>query len=204
MSDFDLLLSYLCGRRSIREFSDQQLSRGCLQQLIEAATWAPSAGNRQDWMFSVVESSDAKQALVATVRGKWEGILAANQDLGFAQELAEYASTFADFARAPVVIAVSAAAPNAMHRHLLGEAARATVGSFASAAMAAQNLMLAAHALGLGACCMTGALAAAAELSQLLGLGRRREVVCLIALGHPVSQPAAPQRKPYHEVVRYH
>lgn len=203
MSDFDTLLSYLRGRRSVREFADHPVLRERLQQVIEAAAWAPCAGYRQDWRFSVVESPEVKQALAVVVRRKWEEIVAANQGLGFAQELAEYTHTFADFVRAPVVIAVSAAKPNAVQRQLLGEAASATVGSFASAAMAAQNLMLAAHALGLGTCCMSGALAAGEEVNRVLGLGGRREVVCLIALGHPLGQPPAPERRPYHEITRY-
>jgi nitroreductase len=191
-------------RRSIREFADTRVVRELIEQLIDAAAWAPSAGNRQDWLFSVVESAEVKAAMASAVRGKWQTIIAENQDLGFIQELADYAASFADFEAAPVVIVVSAAKPNSAQRRLLGEHGGPTAGSFASAAMAAQNLMVAAHVLGLGTCCMTGALAASDELCQILGMGGRRELVCLIAVGYPGCQPSAPERKPRNEIVRYY
>ena len=62
-------------------------------------------------------------------------------------------------------------------------------------------LLLAAHATGLGACCMTGALAASAELAAIIGLDRRREIVCLVAVGRPAENPAAPSRKPTSEIT---
>jgi nitroreductase len=196
-------MHHLRKRRSIRHFGDTPVERGLIERLVEAASWAPTAGNRQDWLFSVVESSETKEAMAAAVRRRWQEIITANQELGFIQEVAGYAASFADFDRAPAVIVVSAARVNLVQRRLLDEAAGATAGSFASAAMAAQNLMLAAHALGLGTCCMTGALAASEDLARILGLGRRRELVCLIAVGYPVAQPAAPERKPYHEIMRF-
>ena len=199
----DRLLHYLRTRRSVREFADTPVARELVEQLIDAAAWAPSAGNRQDWYFSIVGSPDVKAAMASAVRRKWQQITAENQYLGFAQELADYTVAFADFDRAPVVIAVSAAKPNSAQRRLLGEYAGPTAGSFASAAMAAENLMVAAHALGLGTCCMTGALAASEELCQILGLSGRREVVCLVALGYPRCHPSAPARKPRSEIVRY-
>jgi len=199
----DRLLHYLRTRRSVREFADTPVARELVEQLIDAAAWAPSAGNRQDWYFSIVGSPDVKAAMASAVRRKWQQITAENQDLGFAQELADYAVTFADFDRVPVVIVVSAAKPNSAQRRLLGDYAGPTAGSFASAAMAAENLMVAAHALGLGTCCMTGALAASEELCQILGLSGRREVVCLVALGYPRCHPSAPARKPRSEIVRY-
>jgi nitroreductase len=85
---------------------------------------------------------------------------------------------------------------------MLGDLAFATVGSFASAAMAAQNLMLAAHALGLGTCCMTGPLAANDELHTIAGLAGKQELVCLIAVGWPAETPVAPGRKPREMIAR--
>jgi nitroreductase len=68
--------------------------------------------------------------------------------------------------------------------------------------MAAQNLMLAAHAHGLGSCCLTGPLAAHTELEELLNVGRKRALVCLIAVGYPAETPVAPPRKPIENVMR--
>jgi nitroreductase len=63
--------------------------------------------------------------------------------------------------------------------------------------------MLAAHALGIGSCCITGPLAAQEALRKLLGLGRRRKIVCLVALGYPAEEPEAPLRKPVERIAKY-
>ena len=118
-------------------------------------------------------------------------------------QVKEYAPHFAEFAEAPAVILISARRVDSVQRHMLGERASATVGSLASAAMAAQNLMLAAHALELGACCMTGALAASEDLGQIAGLSGRQEVVCIIAVGWPAENPPIPARKPVSEILRH-
>ncbi len=198
------LMQYIRGRRSVREFREQPVPRDLIERVIEAASWAPSAANRQDWFFSVAESPGLRRDMVEAVRRKWQAIVEDNRDLGIIEEVEGYAAGFAAFERAPVVIAVSAAKVSGVQRRLIGEAAGATVGSLASAAMAAQNLMLAAHALGLATCCMTGAVAAHEELGRLLELGRRREFVCLIALGYPATAPHEPTRKPVAAIARFH
>ena len=222
MTDAERVMELIRCRRSIRRFRPEPIERKTIEQLLEAASWAPSAGNRQDWMFTVVTSDDLKGRMAQAVRRRWEAIIAANRGRGFIEEVEPYASHFADFAQAPVVIAVSCRTPDAVQEQMLGAEARATVGSFASAAMAAQNLMLAAQANGLGSCCMTGALAASDELLRLLELGRRRESVCLVAIGRPALHasggqaespvrpkdsgsegPPAPPRKALDETARF-
>lgn len=188
-------------RRSVRVFKDEPVDEAILSRLVEMASWAPSAGNRQDWFFSVVTSPTRKAEMGQAVRTRWDEIIAANHDLGIIDEVKRYATIFDSFAQAPAVIAVSARKPDALQRHMLGDAADATVGSATSAAMAAQNLMLAAHALGLGSCCMTGALAARDDLARLIDLSGKHEIICLIALGIPANIPSAPERKPTSEIM---
>ena len=140
--------------------------------------------------------------MAEAVRTRWGEIIAANHDLGVIDEVKHYAATFDSFTQAPAVIVVSARKPDAIQRHMLGDAADATVGSATSAAMAAQNLMLAAHALGLGSCCMTGALAAREGLARLMDLKSKQTIICLVALGKPANTPSAPARKPVAEIAR--
>jgi len=203
MKDAEAFLSVLRERRSVRRFRDKTVKRDLLEHLIEAAIWAPSASNRQDWFFTVVTSAEVKRDMADAVRLRWDAIIEANRGSGVIEEVERYVAHFTDFVAAPAVVVVSACAPDAVQRHLLGDAAAATVGSATSAAMAAQNLMLAAHAVGLGSCCMTGALAARDEMRQVLDLSRKHEIVCLIAVGWPDETPAAPPRKPIGEIVRF-
>ena len=203
MNAAEPLLELICGRRSVRRFRAEPVDRKLLARVIEAATWAPSAGNRQDWMFTVVVSEETRAAMADAVRRRWAEIVAANQGLGAIREVEAYAAGFADFARAPAVVVVSARRVDSIQKRLLGDDAAATAGGATSAALAAGNLMLAAHALGLGTCCMTGALAARAELQRVIGLGRRHEIVCLVAIGWPAETPGPPPRKPVEEVMRF-
>jgi nitroreductase len=200
MSKSDILMEIIRGRRSIRRFHGEPIEPDKLTALIEAAAWAPSASNRQDWFFTIVTSSEIKRQMADAVKKRWKAIVENNPDLGFVKEVESYSATFADFADAPVVIVVSAMSVNAVQKHLLSDEAHVTAGSATSAAMAAQNLMLAAHALGLGTCCMTGALAAREELARILKLSRKREIVCLVAVGRPVEIPTPPSRKPIEEI----
>ncbi len=197
------LMDVVRGRRSIRQFSEQPVSRDELTELIGAATWAPSAGNRQDWHFTVVTSAVVRDEMLAAVRCRWAAVAEANSGRGYVQEAAAYGARYSDFGGAPVVIAISARAVDAVQQHMLGDDARVTLGSAASAAMAAQNLMLAAHAMGLGTCCMTAPVAARQALARILELGSKREIVCLVAVGRPAELPAAPPRRPVNEVVRF-
>jgi nitroreductase len=194
-----VFLDVLRARRSVRRFRDEPIGREILGRLVEAASWAPSASNRQDWEFVVVVSREVKAQLAAAVRERWRSL---TDDGAVGEALGGYAHNFDWFADAPAVVVVTARAPEAFLSALCGERAGRVAGAATAAAMAAQNLMLAAQALGLGSCCLTGALAAEDELSHVLGLGRRREIVCLVAVGHPDEFPEAPARKPVEQIMR--
>lgn len=202
--EYDQLIKIMHGRRSVRRYKDWPVERATIEQILHAASWAPSATNRQDWFFSVVESSGTKAEIAEMVRNKWNEIIAGNREYGSIEEIERYASTFGDVDNAPVVIVVSAAAPNTMQKQLLGDLAQPVSGSATSAAMAVQNLMLAAHSLGLASCPMTGAIAAGKEIAQLLDLGRRREIVCIVTLGYPDLIPEVPSRKEIASIVRFY
>ncbi len=203
MSTADDLFGLIRERRSVRRFRDEPVGRATLERLVELASWAPSAGNRQDWLFTVVTSPKTRSEMAAAVRRRWEEILAESRESGVVEEAARYVSRYSDISGVPVVILVSARGVDAVQRRMLGEGADLAGGGFTSAAMAAQNLMLAAHALGLGSCCMTGPLAAGEELHRIAGLDRRQRIVCLVVLGQPTEIPPAPKRKPVPEIVRF-
>lgn len=202
MNDLAAFLVLAGARRSVRRFRAEPVPAPLLGALLEAAAWAPSAGNRQDWQFTVVTADDTKAAMARCVRERWAGLVAACDSEAVREELGRYAGNFDWFAAAPVVIAASTRGPETFLAHLLGVDAAPVAGARTSTAMAVQNLLLAAHAAGLGGCCLTGPVAAAAELRNLLGLDRRQELVCLVAIGYPAEQPAPPPRRPADDIVR--
>jgi nitroreductase len=69
--------------------------------------------------------------------------------------------------------------------------------------LALQNLLLAAHAHGLGASGMTGPLVASDELREILDVRGSWDIAALVPLGWPDEQPAATERKPVEKVLRW-
>ncbi len=202
MSNQEALEEVIRGRRSVRQYREDPVPENMILRLVEDAAFAPSAGNRQDWEFTVLTKRPIKERMADAVRESWSRMLSDPNAGGAAESLGDYTRHFDWFARAPVVIAVSARRPEAFLTALCGEDAAAVYGGTVSAAMAAQNLMLSARAAGLGTCCLTGPLAAGKSLKQILHLGNRREIVCLITLGYPAEEPAAPSRRPIGEIMR--
>ena len=203
MNQIEEFLKLVRERRSIRKFRQDPLPKEVVRRIIEAASWAPSASNRQDWEFRVVTSASVKEKMQDIVRSRWESVLDKSRSEVIKEELQKYVSMFDWFSHAPALIIISAKRPESFLYHILGDTAGDVAGTEISAAMAAQNLMLAAHASGIGSCCVTGPLAAQEELKELLEIGKGRKIVCLIALGYPAEQPEAPLRKSGERVSKY-
>jgi coenzyme F420-0:L-glutamate ligase / coenzyme F420-1:gamma-L-glutamate ligase len=197
------MATLLGNRRSVRKFSDRKPDKKIVEKIIEMACMAPSASNRQDWFFTVIFTESMKHAMADAVRRRWQAILAEHRQMAMIDEIERYTAGFTIFESAPVIIAVSANRPGEAQNHLLGDNSALVAGSMISAAMAAQNMMLAASAFGLGSCCMTGALAARKELEEIIGLEKKRILICLITVGYAAETPPAPPRKPVAMISRF-
>jgi len=168
------LLDAIKGRRSIRDFDpDGEVSPEIVDRLLEAAVWAPSAGNVEPWRFIVVRDPSVRRALAAVAYGQ---------------------SFVAD---APVVIAV------AIHTREAADSYRdrgRDLYAIQDTAAAIQNILLVAHALGFGTC-WVGAFDERGA-AEVLGLEKDLRPVALIPVGVPRERPPAPERRPLREVVR--
>jgi nitroreductase len=207
-SSYDLLLELVRGRRSVRRFDPDPLPDELVDQVLEAARWAPSAGNRQAYRLLVVRSREKLAAMAAAVDAATEE-LARRMRPELAAEAAAYLASFNHFAGAPLVIVPIYRTGFDLRRATdpTGEGAepigvKPVVDALASVSAAIMNLLLAAHALGLGSCWMTGPLCAARELSALLAVPRGWEIAALVPLGTPAEQPAEPPRRPLAQLVR--
>ena len=58
-----MLLDVIKERRSIRKYTDQKVSEEQIREILEAAFWAPTAVNRQEWRFAVVEDRETLKKL---------------------------------------------------------------------------------------------------------------------------------------------
>src|SRR5260370_35743797 len=59
----DALYTLIGARRSIRRYQDRPVETEIIERLLTAATWGPSAHNRQPWRFAVITSPDTKRTL---------------------------------------------------------------------------------------------------------------------------------------------
>jgi nitroreductase len=198
----DDLLALLRGRRSVRRFRPEPIGEDQVAALVEAARWAPSAGNRQPWRLLVVTSPERIAAMAGAVRAEVTR-LRERVRADAAEELGAYLENFLHFAGAPLVIAP-------IHRgglDLLQAAAGAgpsgrDADALSSVAAAVENLLLCAHALGLGACWMTGPLVAAESLSATLEVPAGWTLSALVPVGRPAEEPPPPPRRPVDQLVR--
>lgn len=187
-------------RRSIRRYQPAPLPEEVLQRVLEAATWAPSAHNRQPWRFVVLTEQSQREALARRMGELLRAARTADGD--------EPADIEGDVARSYTRIAGAAAAivvfltmedmdtyPDA--RRSRAEELMAVQG----AAMATQNLLVAAHAEGLGACWMCAPLFCQEEVGAALGVPPHWQAQALITLGYPASKGKPAHRRPLSEVT---
>ncbi len=57
------VLEAIYSRRSIREYTTEEVDRELLQQIVEAGLWAPSGLNNQPWRFVIVRDGDMREQL---------------------------------------------------------------------------------------------------------------------------------------------
>jgi F420 biosynthesis protein FbiB-like protein len=71
------LQEFIRSRRSVREFLPNPISKEMLETILETATWAPSAHNRQPWRFVVLTGTENKSKLAGKMGAKFsEDLLA--------------------------------------------------------------------------------------------------------------------------------
>jgi F420 biosynthesis protein FbiB-like protein len=194
------LHALIASRRSIRRYRADPVPGEVVQRLVQAAGWAPSAHNRQPWRYVVIEDAAAK-AKLATAMGER---LAADRsrDGDDAEAIrTDVARSFARITKAPLAILVCLtlgemdAYPDARRREA------EFLMAVQSTAMATQNLLLAAHAEGLGACWMCAPLFCADTVRETLGLSADLRPQGLITLGYPESPGKARPRKSLADIL---
>jgi len=159
-------------RRSIRKYKSGVIPKEHLRAILEAAIWAPNAGNLQPWEFILVESHEKKK------------------------ELAKAALNQFFIAEAPVVIVVCA---NVMRTASIYGERGAKLYCIQDTAAAIQNILLAACALGYGTC-WVGAFRDS-EVKRILNIPDEVRPVAIIPIGVPGEDPKPRKRRPLEKVL---
>ena len=176
------LFTAITTRRSVGRVGPEVPPRALIEQIIEAAVWAPNHHLTEPWRFFVL-TGEARAAFGAAMaegqRPHLDPALSATR----VDDLLAKASAKA--LRAPVIITIAVEpAPNAV------EFEEITAG-----AAAVQNMLLAAHALGLGAIWRTGGPAYAPAVKGFFGLTPNAHLLGFVYLGWPSTTPPIKQRQ---------
>lgn len=181
-------------RRSIRKYASRKVSTDILRQVLEAARWAPSAHNAQPWRFIVLTDMSLKRELSEAMADVWVADMTKDGTPFEARENQRKASV-ERFTRAPVLI-VACLTMKDMLRYA-DESREKSERDLAvqSLGAAVQNMLLAAHANGLGACWFCAPIFCKETIRRILKIPDDVEPQALITLGYPVEKPTAPSRK---------
>jgi coenzyme F420-0:L-glutamate ligase / coenzyme F420-1:gamma-L-glutamate ligase len=180
---FDLILT----RRSLRRYRPGPVPRALIERLLTAATWAPSAHNRQPWRFAVVESLEQKEKLARAMGERLRHDLEADS-VPQAVIDADVTRSYDRITSAPALIAVCLTMAD-MDTYPDARRAQAEyMMAVQSTAMAGANLLLAAHEAGLGACWMCAPLFCSDVVRNTLELPHDWQPQGLITLGYPAQQ----------------
>ena len=190
-------------QRALRKFKPEPVSDEHVHKLIEAATKAPSGGNREPWAFIVIRDEASKRKIGEWYLDAWNtsyGVIPkeAREQMpdGTKRMLSSAEHLALHLADAPVFILVCAReAPPPGWPNVSSH--------YGSVFPAVQNLLLAARGLGLAATLTTLHKTHDAEVKQLLGIPDSVETIALIPVGHPAGKYGPTSRRPVEQVTHW-
>ncbi|KPL04182.1 MAG: hypothetical protein AMJ73_04570 [candidate division Zixibacteria bacterium SM1_73] len=168
------LFETILNRRSIRNFTGKPIPKEDLERMVDAGRLAPSATNRQMWNFIVI-----------TRREILDDVL---HHFHASRKYETFEDGKCDGASA--IIAVVMDEVNEYWRE--------------DGSAAAENILLAAKALGYGSCWIEGQVRPHEEhFRELLSIPKGKRILLMIALGHPVKWPPSPAKKALSEILHW-
>ena len=178
------ILENIRTRRSVREYIDKDVCEEDIKTIIDAGVHAPSGFNSQPWFFVVVKNREMMLRMSDHCRPLLLKELAETTDenaIDFRKKLKN--EDFNIFYNAPVLVIV------------LGNNAGFTPDYDCS--LCAENMMLAAHSLGIGSCWIGTAcmIQENPEFMEELGITPNYRVVAPIVFGYAVKEPLEPEKK---------
>ncbi|HWC37556.1 MAG TPA: nitroreductase family protein [Acidimicrobiales bacterium] len=186
----DDLFAVVGRQRACREFRADPVDDALVERCLQAATLAPSAENRQPWVFVVVRDAELRSVIGDLTRRAWRGGGRQHSEPRLSSALLADVQHGAEggVAAAPVLIVVCGDTRLGLEVTLP-----------ASIFPAIQNLLLAATALGLGSALTTLPVAFGDELRASLALPIAVHPLAVVPLGWPARRLGPPRRRPVSE-----
>ncbi len=185
--------------RSIRKFKPDPVPDEVIKMILNAASKAASGSNTQPWEFVVVRDPKVKARLKEPMLKTWLQRLGSGPGMsGRMKEVYDEATEMLrNTEKVPVIIYCCLD----LNRVSKSEEVR-----YASIFPAVQNLMLAAHSLGLSTCLTVHGSTSTRgepEVKKILGIPDHVKIACLVYLGYPAVKPGPPMRRPVEKFTHY-
>ena len=191
----DELHDFLRTRRSVRRFKTDPVPDSVVQRILTTATFAPSAHNRQPWRFAIVNNTNARMKLATALTTKMRGDMQA-EDAPDIEIEKRVTRSLCRIEEAPVLILLCRDVTDVRI-----DTPEETIMGIQSVAAAGMQLLLAAHAEGLGANWICWPLYAKDETRTALGLLDTWEPQAMYFIGYPIKTTQQSERKPINEVA---
>jgi len=186
------ILDAIKERRSVRTYQSRTVPHELIEEVLMAAGWAPSAHNAQPWRFIVLADESVKRKLAEAMAESWATDMAKD---GLKIEADKRKTRVERFATAPVLILACLTMdgmnkfPDEKRQNSERDLAVQSLGA------ALQNMLLAAHAKGLGACWFSAPGFCKETVRKMLKIPDEIEPEALIAMGYPAEKPPMPPKK---------
>ena len=196
----DTLATLLRGRRSVRKFRDRPVPRELIEQILEAARWAPSPHGKQPWRFVVLTRPELKNLLADHMGETWRHNLQMDgQDSGVVNLRLDKSRQ--RILNAPVII-LPCLYPEDLDRYPdERRQADETTMAIQSIGAAIQNMLLMAYDLGLDAGWMCAPLFCPEIVCDALNLDTRLIPQAMITVGYAAADPQRRERLPLSNLI---
>ena len=194
------LTTLLRSRRSVRSYQQLPVTHGQLEQILEAARWAPSPHGRQPWRFVVLTRQELKQVLADNMGETWQ------RNLEMDGQDAEIVNIRREKSRQRILHAPAIIIPCLYLEDLdtyPDEQRQEDEKTMAvqSIGAAIQNMLLMTYDLGLDAGWMCAPLFCPEVVCDALGLDTRLIPQALITIGYAAADPKRRERLPLSDLI---
>ena len=192
--------SVVRGRRSVRHYQEREVPRHLIEEVLEAARWAPSPHGRQPWRFVVLTRPDLKKHLADAMGASWRANLAMDGEPE-AVINARLANSRYRLLHAPVLILPCLYLGNLDQYPDAARQQAETIMAVQSLGAAVENLLLAAWSLGLEGGWMCAPLFCPDVVGEALDLDPALIPHALITLGYLGKEPRRREHRPIEALI---
>ncbi len=194
------LAALLRGRRSVRKYQIRPVARELLEQMLEAARWAPSPHGRQPWRFVVLTRMEPKMQLAERMGETWRHNLQMDgQDEAVVKTRLEKSRQ--RILNAPAIIIPCLYLADMDRYPDEKRQADETIMAIQSLGAAIQNMLLMAYDLGLDTGWMCAPLFCPEIVCEALDLDRQLIPHALITVGYAAADPQRRERLPLDQLI---